>query len=109
MPTSRVFRAPGHYLVNTSKRTVEHKQTLENDEWSPAARAAQETPFGVRLGTFFKAPVWRKEPKTDGGWTVSVHDLRFTTLTLARPTPFRYEFDVAAKGASAEPRGVRVW
>ena len=97
------------FLVNTSKSTVEHKQTLNNDEWSPPARAAMETPFGVRLMTFFKAPVWRKEPSTAGGWTVSVHDLRFSTLTLPRPTPFKFEFDVAPKSADAKPRGVRVW
>lgn len=97
------------YLVTPGKGTVEHKQTLNNDEWSPPARAAQESPFGVRLMAFFKAPVWRKEPTTSGGWTVSVHDLRFSTLTLPRPTPFSFVFDVAAKGAGAEPRGTRVW
>ena len=97
------------YLVNTSKSTVEHRLSLPNDEWSPQARAAQETAFGTRLGTFYKAPVWSKERKADGGWTVRVYDLRFSTLTLPRPSPFAFEFDVAAKGGGAEPRGVRVW
>ena len=97
------------YLVTPAKGTVERRLTVPNDEWSPPARAAQETPFGRRLSSFFLAPVWSAQPKTEGGWTVSVHDLRFTTLTVPRPTPFQFQFDVAAKGGGAEPHEVKIW
>ncbi len=99
------------YLVDTGRRTVTPKGAFPNDEWSPAARAAQETPFGVRLATFFKAPVWTTEAKPDGGSLVKVHDLRFSSLVLPRGNPFEYEFDVPAKGAGggAKPRGVWIW
>ena len=97
------------YLVDAGRGTVTPRLTLPNDEWSPPARAAQETPFGQRLETFFKAPVWSVTPKPEGGSTVKVYDLRFTSLVLPRAAPFAYEFDVAAKGGGAKPREVRIW
>lgn len=97
------------YLINVSKRTVTPRLTLPNDEWSPPARAAQETPFGVRLADFFKAAVWTVTPKPEGGSTVKVYDLRFTSLVLPRPMPFQYEFDVAERGSPAKPVGVKIW
>lgn len=97
------------YLVDVPHRTVTLSLTVPNDEWSPPSRAAQETPFGQRLMTFFKAPVWTVTPKPEGGSTVSVRDLRFSSLVLPRKTPFQYEFDVAAGASAAKPRGVRIW
>lgn len=97
------------YLVDVSKRTVEPAMTLPVDEWSPASRAAQETPFGRRLSAFFKAPVWTTAPAPDGGHTASVYDLRFVSLVLPRPPAFRYDFDVAPGAASAKARRVRIW
>ena len=101
------------YLVDVGRGTALPRLTLPNDEQSPPVRAARETPFGRRLATFFKAPVWAVSPKPEGGWTAKVSDLRFTSLVLSRPTPFTYEFDVAAKdgpaAGRAEPRGVKIW
>jgi len=97
------------YLVDTGRGTVTQRLTIHNDEWSPPARAALETPFGRRLETFFKAPVWTVTPAAGGGRAVRVHDLRFVSLVLPWRTPFAYEFDIAAKGAAAKPRGVRIW
>lgn len=97
------------YLVDVSKRTVTYRQTVPYDDFSPPSRAAQETPFGVRLGSFFKAPVWTVTPKPDGGSTVSVYDLRFSSLVLPRESSFKYEFDVADRGSAAKPRGARIW
>lgn len=97
------------YLVDAGRGTVSLRRTVPSDEWSPPARAARETPFGRRLESFFKAPVWTAEPKPAGGWTARVYDLRFTSLVLPRPAPFAYEFDVAAGGTAAEPRGVKIW
>ena len=96
------------YLVDVSRRTVTPSAAVPSDEWSPPSRAAQETPFGRRLMTFFKAPVWTVTPKPEGGSTVAVHDLRFMSLVLPRPTPFEYEFDVASSG-DAKPRRVKIW
>lgn len=97
------------YLVDVPHRAVTEKMTLPIDEWSPAAHAARETPFGRRLETFFKAPVWTSERKPDGSATVSVYDLRFTSLVLPRPPSFEYEFDVPPGAASAKARGVGIW
>ena len=96
------------YLVDAGRGTVAQRQALPNDEQSPPARAAQKTGFGVRLATFFKAPVWTTTPKSEGGWVVAVRDLRFSSLVLPRTGPFTYEFDVATDGV-AKPRGVRIW
>jgi inner membrane protein len=76
------------YLVDVGRGTVTARQTLTDAAQSPQALAARRTPFGARLETFFKAPVWTVEPKAEGGWTASVQDLRFTSLVLARPSPF---------------------
>jgi len=97
------------YLIDVPGRTVTPARSLPNDEASAAASAARDTPFGRRLEAFFKAPVWSVEAKPDGGATVSVHDLRFVSLVLPRPAPFRYEFDVAPGASSAKARGVRIW
>jgi hypothetical protein len=96
------------YMVDVGRGTVEPRLTVPNDEWSPPSRVAQETPFGRRLLTFFKAPVWTVSPKAEGGSTVSVRDLRFASLVLPRAEPFVYEFDVPS-GGGARPRGVRIW
>lgn len=98
------------YLVNVPEQSVVFKESWRNDEWSPPARAAQETAFGERLSTFFKAAVWSVTPKEGGGSTVKVSDLRFTSLVLPRRNPFEYEFDVAPKpDGTAKPVGVRIW
>jgi membrane-bound metal-dependent hydrolase YbcI (DUF457 family) len=96
------------YLVNVPQRTATLSLTVPSDEWSSPSRAAQETPFGRRLMTFFKAPVWTVTPKPEGGSTVAVRDLRFASLVLPRETPFVYEFDVAPSG-DAKPRRVKIW
>jgi membrane-bound metal-dependent hydrolase YbcI (DUF457 family) len=98
------------YLVDAGRKTVEWKRTYPDDGYTPAARAALETPFGRRLETFFKAPVWTVTPKDGGGFTAKVFDLRFSSLVLPRPVPFQYSFDVAGgPGGAAEPSGVRIW
>jgi inner membrane protein len=96
------------YLVNVSKRTVEPGPALRDDGMTAAALAAKETPFGRRLMTFFKAPVWTVEPAPGGGSVASVVDLRFSSLVLPRPPAFRYEFDVPP-GGEAKPRRVKIW
>ena len=53
--------------------------------------------------------VWTVTPKPEGGSTVKVYDLRFTSLVLPRPMPFQYEFDVAERGSPAKPVGVKIW
>ncbi|MEK7234282.1 MAG: metal-dependent hydrolase [Elusimicrobiota bacterium] len=97
------------YLVDMGRGTIEPRLTVPNDEWSPPSRAAQETPLGRRLMTFFKAPVWTVTPKSEGGSTVAVRDLRFASLVLPRQTPFQYEFDIAVDASTAKPRGVKIW
>ena len=96
------------YLVDVSKRTATLRLTVPNDDFKRPAQDALATPFGERLMTFFKAPVWTVTPKPEGGWTAKVYDLRFTSLVLPRPNHFEYEFDVPAKGP-AKPRGVKIW
>ena len=97
------------YLVDAGKGTVSERLTLPSDEWTPAARAALDTPFGERLRGFFKAPVWTAAPKAGGGYLVTVYDLRFSNLILPRPVPFTNEFDVAGRSGPAKPRGVWIW
>ena len=98
------------YLIDIPRRTATPRMILPSDEWSMSARAAQQPPFGERLRTFFKAPVWSVTRKPEGGWLVKVYDLRFTSLVLPRKTTFEYEFDVAARPSDgAKPRGVRIW
>lgn len=97
------------YLVDLGRGTVSPPTAVPDDERSPGARAAQETPFGRRLMTFFKAPVWTVTLKPEGGWTARVYDLRFVSLVLPRPSPFQYEFDVPPQGPAAGPRGVKIW
>jgi membrane-bound metal-dependent hydrolase YbcI (DUF457 family) len=94
------------YLIDVSERTATQRQSLPDDERTAPARAARETPFGVRLMTFFKAPIWTVTPRAEGGWTASVRDLRFTSLILPRSMPFEYEFDVQER---AKPARVKIW
>jgi hypothetical protein len=101
------------YLVDTHAKTVTQHLILPDDANTPAALAARESPFGRRVGTFFKAPVWTTAPKPEGGWSAMVFDLRFTSLVFPRAPSFEFEFDVPAKAdfgqASATPRRVRIW
>lgn len=98
------------YLINAGKSTVEFKDSVPNDEWSPPARRALETPLGRRLETFFKAAAWSAQKNPDGSATVRVHDLRFTSLVLPRAAAFEYAFDVPADAlAPAKARGVKIW
>jgi membrane-bound metal-dependent hydrolase YbcI (DUF457 family) len=104
-----VVKADGEwrqYLVNVSERTVVPGPVLRDDGLTGPALAAKETPFGRRVSTFFKAPVWTVEPRPEGGSTAAVSDLRFTSLVLPRPNPFEFVFDVPAGG---EPKPRRVW
>ncbi len=106
-----VVKADGEwrqYLVNVSERTVTPGPVLRDDGLSGPALAAKETPFGRRLTTFFKAPVWTVTPKAEGGATVTVSDLRFASLVLPRANPFEYTFD-AAPGSEPKPRRVWIW
>jgi len=97
------------YLIDVPSRAAELRLTVPNDEFSPPVYASRETPFGRRLETFFKAPVWSAEPKDGGGSTVHVRDLRFASLVLPRADPFTYMFDVPPGSAQAKARGVRIW
>lgn len=98
------------YLVDAGKRTVEFKDSVPNDEWSPPARRALETPLGRKLETFFKAAAWSTQKNPDGSAVVRVHDLRFTSLVLPRAAAFEYAFDVPADAsAPATARGVKIW
>jgi len=99
-----VVKEPGAwkvYLIDASQRTVTLSKTVTNDEATGPAAAAADTPFGRRLLTFFKAPVWTVDP--GDGRKVTVEDLRFSSLVLPRPNPFTFEFE------DGKPRGVRIW
>ncbi|MCM2303962.1 MAG: metal-dependent hydrolase [Elusimicrobia bacterium] len=96
------------YLVDVSRRTVTPGPAFADAGMTGPALAARETPFGRRLMTFFKAPVWTVEPKAGGGSVVSVSDLRFSSLVLPRPNPFTFEFDAPA-GGEPQPRRVKIW
>lgn len=95
-------------LIDASRGTMTPPMSERDDEDSEPARAAAQTPFGRRLLTFFKAPVWTVERTVEGGATVSVRDLRFDSMILASPNPFKYEFDVSPSG-EAKPRKVKIW
>lgn len=106
-----VVKEPGAwrtYLIDVSQRTVAPGPAFLDDAMTAPALAAKDSPFGQRLMTFFKAPVWTVEPRPEGGAVVSVVDLRFVSLVLPRENPFRYEFDVPP-GGEAEPRRVKIW
>ena len=94
------------YLVDVGRGTVQERMTVPTAEWSPAAQKAQDTPFGRRLTTFFKAPVWTVTDKPGGGSVAKVRDLRFMSLVLDLEGAFQYEFGV---DGSAKPRGVWIW
>ena len=96
------------YLVDSVRGTAEKRLVLPDAGATAPAVAANATPFGRRLSTFFKAPVWTVEPAAGGGTVASVYDLRFTSLTLKRGTPFQYFFDVGPDGG-AIPRGTKIW
>jgi len=95
-------------LIDSSQGTMTPPIVERDDGEEEASRAAARTPFGRRLLTFFKAPVWTVERTTEGGATVTVRDLRFDSMILASPNPFVYQFDVSPSG-EAKPRKVRIW
>ncbi len=95
-------------LIDSSRGTITPAVSERDDGDMEQARAAAQTPFGRRLLTFFKAPVWTVERTVEGGATVSVRDLRFDSLLLASPNPFVYAFDVSPSG-EAKPRNVKIW
>lgn len=106
-----VVKEPGMwrtYLIDVPKRTIAPGPVFQDDAMTAPALAAKDTPFGQRLMTFFKAPVWTVEPRPEGGAVVSVVDLRFFSLVLPRENPFPYVFD-APRGGPAEPRRVKIW
>ena len=96
------------YLINAARGTAEQRLIVPNDEDKAPARAARSTPLAHRLEHFFKASVWTTEQRPQGGWTATIHDLRFTTLLYARAVPFHFTFDVDRDGA-AVPRGTKIW
>lgn len=96
------------FLIDSSRDTMTPPITERDDAEHEAAQAAAQTPFGRRLLTFFKAPIWTVERTVEGGATVSVRDLRFDSMILASPNPFKYEFDVSPSG-EAKPRKVKIW
>lgn len=96
------------YLIDVLNGSADKKLVLDDDSQTPPAVEARQTAFGRRLDAFFKAPVWTAAPKPGGGWTATVRDLRFSSLTLTRPPTFEFVFDVEAAG-SAVPRGVKIW
>ncbi len=105
-----VARYPGVWrqrLIRPLAGAADPAAEVPTDDASPGAAAAEASPFGRRLLTFFKAPVWSAEPEP-GGTLVRVRDLRFSPLTLAHGGSFRYAFDARPDG-SAVPRGVRIW
>ncbi len=107
-----VVKEPGAwrtYLIDVSKRSAAPGPVFPDDAMTAPALAAKDTPFGRRLMTFFKAPVWTVEPRPEGGAVVSVVDLRFVSLVLPRENPFRYRFDVPPGGGNVEPRRVKIW
>lgn len=92
------------FLIRPLADGVEPRGVVFSAEDSPAVLAARASPFGRRLMTFFKAPVWSVD-----GPVVSVYDLRFTSLVLRRAGKgFGFVFDVDADGR-AVPRGVKLW
>ncbi|MDO8757510.1 MAG: hypothetical protein Q7J64_05825, partial [Elusimicrobiota bacterium] len=96
------------FLIDSSRGTATPPISERDDADLEPARAAAATPFGRRLLTFFKAPVWTVERTVAGGAVVSVRDLRFDSLLLASANPFVYEFDVTPSG-QAKPRRVGIW
>lgn len=95
-------------LIDSSKGTMTPPIVERDDGALDESRAAAQTPFGRRLLTFFKAPVWTVERTTEGGATVTVRDLRFESMLLAGPNPFVFQFDVSPTG-EAKPRKVKIW
>ncbi|MDE2490458.1 MAG: metal-dependent hydrolase [Elusimicrobia bacterium] len=104
-----VARYPGVWrqrLVEPLAGRALAEPDVPTDDGAPAVAAAAASPFGRRLLTFFKAPVWSAAPEP-GGTRVSIRDLRFSSLTL-RHEGFGFSFDVGPDGR-AVPRGVRIW
>jgi hypothetical protein len=73
------------YLILAFSGTATLEETVTTETGDPRVAAARATPFGRRLGVFFKAPVWRMD-----GEVPTVYDLRFETLVLKRPPVFKF-------------------
>lgn len=73
------------YLIRSFSGTATLEETVITQTDDLRVAAARDTPFGRRLGIFFKAPVWSRE-----GEVTTVYDLRFQSLVLKRPPVFKF-------------------
>jgi len=96
------------YLIHVPGGTAEAMGGVGTDPGDPAVREILGSPLGLRLASFFKAPVW--EVRREGGAAdVSAWDLRFDSLLLGRAPVFRYEFRVhEPEGAAGRPGAIDV-
>jgi len=96
------------YLIHPLSSRIESKGQIQTQRGDPYIEKARETRLAKRLEWFFKAPVWQvqKDP-TKNPAQVSVYDLRFRSVLVARGPSFLYRFYVHPNGhvEYASPKG----
>jgi membrane-bound metal-dependent hydrolase YbcI (DUF457 family) len=96
------------YLIHSLTGVIEARGEVKTRSHDPAVKQVRETPLARRLEWFFKAPVWEvgDASGTDRSRTVSVTDLRFTTLVIDGAPSFIYRFRIEDSGRIEGPRSI---